>query len=120
MLIFTYGTLKKGLHNNYLLKDSKFIGEAITKNKYGLFPSVCESFPFAIKSYADVEIFGEVYEIDNNTLERLDYLEGYPTLYYRETIEVILNNKIIEATIYFKNEENNQESVNLNKPISFW
>ena len=90
------------------------------KNKYGLFPSVCESFPFAIKSYADVEIFGEVYEIDNNTLERLDYLEGYPTLYYRETIEVILNNKIIEATIYFKNEENNQESVNLNKPISFW
>ncbi len=120
MLVFTYGTLKKGFRNHYLLEDSKYIGDAVTKNKYGLFPSVCGGFPFAIKSYSDTEIFGELYDINKETLEKLDYLEGYPDLYIREEVEVVLNNDIITATIYFKNEENYKKGVNLNKPISFW
>ena len=120
MLVFTYGTLKKGFHNHYLLEDSKFIGEAVTKNKYGLYPSVCGSFPFALKSKNDIEIIGEVYDVDNYTLARLDALEGYPVLYLKEEIEVVLNDKIIKALIYFKNEKNYKESVNLSKKILFW
>jgi gamma-glutamylcyclotransferase (GGCT)/AIG2-like uncharacterized protein YtfP len=34
--VFVYGTLKKGLHNHYLLQDSEFFGGAVTVPTYSM------------------------------------------------------------------------------------
>src|SRR5216683_3259005 len=71
--VFVYGTLKGGIHNHRLLAHAKFIGHAITDQAYrmvaGGFPIVLEGGDYAVK--------GEVYEVDDAMLERLDQLEGY-------------------------------------------
>ena len=103
-LIFVYGTLKKGYGNNSLLNNSKFIGEAITTEKYALYKS---GIPFVIKDEKISQIHGEVYEVAPDTLKVLDDLEGHPDWYNREEIFVYLkeNRKKIKAWIYFYPEK---------------
>jgi len=96
-LVFVYGTLKKGYGNNYLLKNSKFVGMGFTKNKYFMQREGI-AFPYALPSdyFKEIpehykgHILGEVYEVDERTLERLDMLEGHPNFYQREITTIIL------------------------------
>lgn len=84
--VFVYGTLMKDMYNNYLLKDSEFLGKSLVENlllfDLGFFPG-CVKLNFN----SDSRVMGEVYNIDFPTLENLDYLEGYPTLYSRELVD---------------------------------
>lgn len=96
--VFVYGTLRKGLSWNHLLSTSKFLGEAKTKNKYALY---AETIPYVIEDKEVSQIAGEVYEVDNETLQKLDQLEGHPNWYRRKEIEIMLNNSLILAWIYF-------------------
>ena len=95
--VFVYGTLRKGYWNHRLLENSKFLGEARTKEKYSLY---ADGIPYVVK-IPRTHIKGEVYEVDEETLRRLDQLEEHPDVYYREEIEVLLNGKPIKAWIYF-------------------
>lgn len=95
--VFVYGTLRKGFGNHFLLKNSKFIGEAITKEKYSLYAS---GIPYVVK-VPKTHIKGEVYKVDSETLKSLDQLEGHPNFYKREEIDVLVNNSPIKAWIYF-------------------
>ena len=95
--VFVYGTLRKGYWNHHILENSRFIGLAITKDKYSLF---ADGIPYVVKIPL-TQIKGEVYEVDSDTLERLDALEGHPNFYKRELIDVILDGKTIKAWIYF-------------------
>jgi gamma-glutamylcyclotransferase (GGCT)/AIG2-like uncharacterized protein YtfP len=84
MLVFVYGSLKRGFNNNWYLENSKFICNDMTEPKWdminlGAFPGVIDG------SY---NIYGEVYEIDDDTLKMLDQLEGHPTLYIRRTVKL--------------------------------
>ena len=95
--VFVYGTLRKGYWNHSLLENSKFLGKAITKEKYSLF---ADGIPYVVK-IPKTQIIGELYEVDKETLERLDRLEGHPDFYKREEIEVLLDEKPMKAWIYF-------------------
>ena len=95
--VFVYGTLRKGYWNHRLLENSKFIGEAITKEKYSLYAN---GIPYVVKT-PKTQIKGEVYEVDIETLKRLDQLEGHPDFYYREKTDILINGKPIKAWIYF-------------------
>ena len=84
--IFVYGTLKKGHGNwHYILKNhSLFMGEHTTEPVFtmidlGAFPGVLAD--------GDTRIKGEVFEIDDETMRRVDSLEGYPEFYNRQQIE---------------------------------
>ena len=84
--IFVYGTLKQGQGNwNYLLKGhSLFMGEHTTEPMFtmvslGGFPGVLPE--------GSTRIRGEVFEVDDTTMERVDRLEGYPSFYNRQQIE---------------------------------
>ena len=81
MLIFVYGTLKGGFCNHGVLGDATFMGNYTTPPVYRMFD--LGAFP-AISLDGTTAIIGEVYEIDN--LDRVDVLEGYPTLYDRSEI----------------------------------
>ena len=57
----------------------------------------------AVKTPPIVQVKGEVYEVSNEILKRVDELEGHPTVYKRERIKVVMekSGKEIEARVYF-------------------
>ncbi len=85
MRVFTYGTLMRGEANHRLLRGSLFVGVAKTVRGFGLFDH--GHFPAMVRM-GDGVVAGEVFEITDETLRALDRLEGYPTLYGRELIDL--------------------------------
>lgn len=86
--IFVYGTLKRGFYNHreYLdSTDSSFLGVAYTSNDYTLY---INALPFLVEEASDAPVEGELYEVDNDTLKRIDELEGHPYAYKRQRIRV--------------------------------
>jgi gamma-glutamylcyclotransferase (GGCT)/AIG2-like uncharacterized protein YtfP len=80
--VFVYGTLKKGHGNHVLLRESEYQGAAQAPPGFrmvslGGFPGVVEG---------EGEVHGEVYLVNDNTMERLDRLEGFPSFYSRTLI----------------------------------
>lgn len=82
MLIFVYGTLKKGFSNNTLLKTSKFIKKYTLTGKYQMI-NVNNAFPAVILSKNINKIKGEIWDVNQETLDDIDALEGVPYLYNR-------------------------------------
>ena len=96
--LFVYGTLKKGFHNNFYLRDARYLGEFTTDPGYsmysfGNYPAVCET--------GDTPILGEVYEISEQLLASTDRLEWYPEYYQRVLIETSFG----EAWMYVVREQ---------------
>lgn len=87
--VFVYGSLKRGFHNNYILRHSEFLGKFVTKNRdwnmvsFNAFPGVTNS-----KNLSGSRIAGELYLVDNIELKRLDALESNGTFYTRSEIEL--------------------------------
>lgn len=106
-IIFVYGTLKTGYGNHRLLLDSNYMGEGkiIGYDLYDL-----GSFPGIIGGTG--EVLGEIYEIDQYTLKKVDMLEAEGFLYSRVPVEVFQNEKIIKADAYvFKRSLNNARRI---------
>lgn len=89
--LFIYGTLKKGGRLHRHMEGQKFIGKVKTAPKYrlyavGWFPGLYE-----LPSEDDdvgKSIEGELYEVDDECLARLDRVEGVPSLYQRRAVTV--------------------------------
>ena len=97
--VFVYGTLRRGQWNHHLLDSSKFVGMARTKKRYALYGS---GVPYLSRTKALTQVAGEVYAVDDGTLERLDELEGHPKWYRREQAGVVLDGgEELLAWIYF-------------------
>ncbi|MCG8391462.1 MAG: gamma-glutamylcyclotransferase [Pseudomonadales bacterium] len=84
MLVFVYGTLKRGLRNHHFLRRARFVGAACTAPAFQLFD--LGGCPGAWLPGSGV-IHGEVYEVDALTLASLDRLEEVPRVYRRERVE---------------------------------
>lgn len=85
MKVVVYGTLKKDgkLHHNMERINAIFVKEAILKDhemyNLGWFPAIIEAKGSNVKV--------EVYEIEEDKLDVLDFIEGYPNLYQRKETE---------------------------------
>ena len=102
MLIFVYGSLKKNRKLHFYLKNAKFLGKAITCDKYPMIISKSGWYPYLIhKKGIGYKIKGEVYKIDPKTLKILDRVEEAPFYYFRKKIPICLNRKTIKAWVYF-------------------
>lgn len=114
-LVFVYGTLKNGHHNNHLLSGAFYVGKAhTTQPKYQMYH--LGSFP-AVTDNGDKVIQGEIFEVDTQTLANLDHLEGHPNFYERRLVDVGLygENHVRKAHMYlFKGD------VTDNMPIEVW
>ena len=107
MKVFVYGTLMKGHGNNILLENDTFLSNALLDG-YGLYK--VSSFPGIIK-HCGAAVKGEVYNISEFTLKRLDALESEGSLYIRELVSVTLeNNQNIHAYVYVWNKAVNPQS----------
>lgn len=86
--LFVYGTLKNGFtfHDKYL-GDGKGVclGRAYASPEYSLYVG---AQPHLIKEKTDKAVKGELYEVDQDVLEDIDYLEAHPLIYRREIIEI--------------------------------
>lgn len=85
-LVMVYGSLRKGLHNHYLLEGSESVGTEVITSGYRMVS--LGGFPALLRATADREtpIVTEVYKVTPQTLLILDSLEGHPDWYKREKI----------------------------------
>lgn len=94
MLVAVYGTLRKGYWNHSLIEKTKFIGKTKTDPKWAMHISSGQ-FPVLIPGSNSIVV--EVYDVNKETLARLDMLEGYPNFYNRKLIKTEYG----DAWIYF-------------------
>jgi gamma-glutamylaminecyclotransferase len=85
MLLFVYGTLRQGERNHAELSGARFVREASTHPRYQLvdmggFPALLEGGTTAVR--------GELYEVEEHFLPRLDRFEDVPTLYERKPVSI--------------------------------
>ena len=84
MLLFVYGSLRRGFPNHYMLEDSVYIGDFITTDKYIMIGTISKAFPYIIKDCVvdgtmPTQIVGELYDVyGSNTINMIDKLEGHP------------------------------------------
>jgi len=82
-LVFVYGTLMKGELHHEVLLQSRFVGPAVSQALYDL--EQIDYYPAMIPG-GKTAIRGELFEVDDATLAKLDSLEEVPVYYVRETI----------------------------------
>ena len=101
MLLFVYGTLKRGCRLHYYLEGADFIDVGETVDEYSLYD---DGIPFVYLGKPVSRIRGEVYDIDEGILARLDFLEGG---YERKIIPVKLadGGNVVHCFIYVTAEE---------------
>ncbi|XP_018393960.1 PREDICTED: putative gamma-glutamylcyclotransferase CG2811 isoform X2 [Cyphomyrmex costatus] len=97
--IFVYGTLKRGEPNHGLIKDTangyaKFLGLGRTTVQYPLVIATKYNIPMLLKKpNTGNYVFGEIYDVDSNMMERLDELEEHPKFYVRTEETVLLTSE---------------------------
>jgi gamma-glutamylaminecyclotransferase len=84
-LVLVYGTLLQGEVNHHLLATARFVAEARTEPCFELFD--LGPFP-AMSANGQTAVLGELYAVDDQTLVRLDRLEGHPEFYQRTPIRL--------------------------------
>jgi len=115
-MVFVYGTLMKGYgnHRNYL-SHSEFLGAGEITG-YALY--AVSSFP-GIVPQGGAKVKGEVYNVDQDTLKRLDCLEGEGSLYLRKQVEILMNGQRVQAWTYIWNHET-RGTVKINYDTQPW
>ncbi len=104
-LVFVYGTLMQGHGNHgWLLlgnPDARFVDRGVAEN-LGLY-NVTQGFPGVIREQG-ASTKGEVYEVGNATLRRMDNLESEGHMYLRERVVVHMENgEAVESWTYIWN-----------------
>jgi len=116
--VFVYGSLKRGFHNNFILRHSEFLGEFRSKDPDWRMISF-NVYPGVLFSYLNgSHVSGELFLVDDDDLVRLDRLESNGSFYTRSEIELEgLENQPV--WMYILNDEysdnDNVRGVSLNK-----
>lgn len=93
--VFVYGTLLAGEPNHRVLGDSK-LSKKVSLALHCKMVSL-GSYPALVQQEGWRAIRGEVYDVTDDTLQSLDYLEGHPTFYERF--------KVNGVWVYFLNSD---------------
>jgi len=87
--IFVYGTLKRGKVRHPHMKGATFLREARTAAKYALYQSPGVNYPCLVEDEVEgVAIEGELWEVPDDCLARLDVVEGVPDWFHRRIISL--------------------------------
>jgi len=82
-LILVYGSLLSGERNHGYLAHSQLVGKGVTLPHFDLLD--LGSYPAMVLD-GKTAIHGEIYAVDDDTLARLDRLEGHPHYFVRAHI----------------------------------
>jgi gamma-glutamylcyclotransferase (GGCT)/AIG2-like uncharacterized protein YtfP len=110
MKLFVYGTLKKGGVNHYSYLQKVRNGKSLSRKeatflqhyklKHHALVDFGHGFPYMIPAKNHC-VYGEIYEVDEKTIKRIDVLEGVPSLYERKLANVKINNEMELAGMYY-------------------
>ncbi|MDQ2975259.1 MAG: gamma-glutamylcyclotransferase [Acidobacteriota bacterium] len=101
-LVFVYGTLRRGDARAMSIRfpNSKFIAEAkVSGSLYDL-----GAYPGLLLNESNSMVIGEVYEVDDGILDKLDYIEASSD-YRRRQFEISLGTHRKACWIYEPNPE---------------
>lgn len=102
ILLFIYGTLKRGCCNHHRLAGQSYVGPARTLPGFTLYD--LGGYPGIVAAGSDAPgVVGEVWSVDAHGLSALDAFEGVPEgLYRREKIALQSPNdgQQIDAYVY--------------------
>lgn len=107
-LVFVYGTLRKNERNHHLLSGATRIAEQAWTN--GTLFNTDSGFPI-LKNSIDIDVvYGELYEVNESQLARLDELEGYyreghQNFYDRVVKTIFTDKEIYHAFVYVMTEQ---------------
>ena len=74
MILFIYGTLKRGYPAHDLMIGAEFLGEALTEPSFQLYSEGW--YPMMVTDPTGIAIEGEVWEVPENMVQKLDHYEG--------------------------------------------
>jgi gamma-glutamylaminecyclotransferase len=101
--VFVYGTLKRGGENHEWIKSQTFVAPARTKPFYRMFD--LGGYPGMIRSEDGIAIEGEVWDVDDVGLTRLDVLEDIEGGEY-ERVKIELQgefaSQLVEGYLYLR------------------
>jgi len=101
-LLFVYGTLMSGQPNHRFLARATLLGPVRTAPLFrmislGGYPAIMREATRGA-SAPGIEIVGELYEVDDETLAACDRLESHPTFYRRQEI-ALADGKFVQTYI---------------------
>ncbi|GMR40599.1 hypothetical protein PMAYCL1PPCAC_10794, partial [Pristionchus mayeri] len=106
--VLVYGTLKSAHSNHSVLTESvgtqRLLGLAETVSPFPLVVGTALNVPFMLYARGQGHnVEGELYEVDDAKLARLDALEKHPVFYERklEKVRILHCNETVDAWIYF-------------------
>ena len=100
-LIFVYGTLMSGQRANYMLANADFLGKFRLPD-YGMYN--LGRYP-GIKPLEGGCVWGEVYRVNDEALERMDEYEGNGSLYHRTAVIVTGGGRLLPVQSYVYGHE---------------
>ncbi len=112
--IFVYGTLKKGDCRHHFLSTQSFLGVAATQSEYRLYN--LGDYPGLVHERGGGHVEGEIYEVTESCLMKLDVVEGVASgLYSRQTVKLMppWNETTTQTYIY-------EQSVHGCSAIGYW
>jgi len=113
MLLFIYGTLKKGMSNHSVLErtDAEFYLEVQTFMEYPMYASG-QNFPY-LQDTPGIghKIKGELWVVPEKDIRMLDSFEGVPDLYTRGVIAVTDGRIVTSVEGYFVANELTREDL---------
>jgi gamma-glutamylcyclotransferase (GGCT)/AIG2-like uncharacterized protein YtfP len=85
MLIFVYGTLRRGERNHHELFGARFVARVVTAPVYelvdlGAYPALLEG--------GETAVSGELYEVEDHHVGQLDRFEEVPAMYDRKEVMI--------------------------------
>jgi gamma-glutamylaminecyclotransferase len=96
VVLFVYGTLKRGQPAHRLLAGQAFLGPAVTAPRYRLVD--LGPYPGLVRDDASgLTVCGELWEVSDCCVAELDDYEGCPDQYAREPIDVPGSDRRVEA-----------------------
>lgn len=120
VVLFIYGTLKRGCSNHALLADQKFIGPAATVPGYRLF--LVADYPGMVRDRTATRgVQGELWSVDRTKLAELDAFEGLPEKLYRRDQVMLLSpheKHRAQTYLYLRNVRGRRPFVDGNWPTS--
>lgn len=91
-----------------ILEDYKLVFNKVSKNNCYL------GFANIVKSKNSI-IEGALYEMTESDLKIIDRFEGFPNHYYKETVEVACDGKVVQAVVYIANNNMVRENIKPDK-----
>ncbi len=100
-VIAVYGSLRKGMGNHGLISHSELLETRVVNLPFKMIS--LGGFPGLVRDIQENEITIELYEVDQPTYQRVEHLEGYPSLYDKYPFELPEYESPVE--IYILNEK---------------